>query len=29
MAAILKKPSGGNFYTQRILEREDMDFQFM
>ena len=29
MAAILKKPSGGNVYTQRILEREGMDFQFI
>ena len=29
MAAILKNPSGGSDYTQRILERDDMIFQFM
>ena len=29
MAAILKKPSGGNVYTQQILKRESMDFQFI
>ena len=27
MAAILKKPRGGNAYTQRILERDSMSFQ--
>ena len=29
MAAILKKPSGGNVYKQRILEREGISCQFM
>ena len=28
-AAILRKPSGGNVYTQQIQEREGMDFQFI
>ena len=29
MAAILIKPSGGNVYTQQIMEREGMDFQII
>ena len=29
MAAILKKPSDGNVYTQRIPEREGIIFQFI